>query len=176
MTDVRKLLKTLAERALRTPQEVPDAPGERPDRLSDALLALRVLVENWDDLMLGQPSLAGGMTPRGGTPHPAMRATPLGPPFGTPRLGSPRSSNRRPEEARLLSLLAEHRVSLRRAGDVDALLFPCRSCGEPFEAREDVLVVLREGGAEPPRPYAATHLRCRWWWWENPHSPIRPKG
>jgi hypothetical protein len=185
VSDVRRALKALAEKALQPPsgsaadlgREAPGT-GEGRDRLADALSALRLLVEHWDELIRSQPSMGNAaITTPSGTPPGGLgtRMGPFGTPRpGTPRPGTPRITSRRPDEAHLLSLLADHRVSLRRARDVPALLFPCRSCGEDFEPKDEVLVALR-GGPEPEKPHAATHLRCRWWWWESPHSPIHPK-
>ncbi len=145
---VRRLLRSLAQRALQTPQLA--GPEHAPERLDDALAALRLLMDNWDDLIR-----AGG-TSRGQTPAPASRAS-------------------RRQEVELLALLSAHQVVASVAGRADLRAPTCRCCGLRFEQRDDVLIYSSPpGSGRAGEPTIVTHLRCRWWWWESPDSPIRP--
>lgn len=167
MADVRKALRALAERALRATPRPDDGPSS--ERLSDALEALRLLLDHWDELLFpGALSHASALTPL--TPMPrsaAMRR-------GTPRSASPSSAGLgRPEEVTLLALFAERGVKVHPAIDLRVLhARHCRKCSRPFVAGDDVLLYVPAGRSA--RDQVATHLRCRWWWWESPQSPIRP--
>lgn len=168
MADVRKALRALAERALRSTPRPDDGP--RSERLGDALEALRLLLDHWDELFLpGALSHASALTPL--TPMPRSH-----PRHSGPRSGTPSSAGLgRPEEVTLLALFAERGVKVHPAID-DRVLHSthCRKCGRPFARGNDVLVYVAPGRSA--RDEVATHLKCRWWWWESPQSPIRPSS
>ncbi|HEX8795519.1 MAG TPA: hypothetical protein VF765_31430 [Polyangiaceae bacterium] len=68
------------------------------------------------------------------------------------------------DEFALVALLGQHAVKMLRYEVDDGTQHLCRSCGVAFEPSDQVLV----------HGDAATHYNCRWWWWDSPHSPIRP--
>ena len=138
--------------------------------MSDALEALRLLLENWDELLLpGALSHASALTPL--TPMP--RGGPSGLRSSSPRSGSSSSAGvARPEEMTLLALFAERGVKLHQSIDPAAHARACRKCLQPFVRGDDVLVYIVPGRSA--RDQVTTHLKCRWWWWESPQSPIRP--
>jgi hypothetical protein len=166
VADVRKALRALAERALRKTPRPDDGPSS--ERLSDALEALRLLLDHWDELFLpGALSHASALTPL--TPMPRRE----GPRSASPRSGSPSSAGLgRPEEMTLLALFAERGVKVHSAIDPAAHARACRKCLRPFVRGDDVLVYVQPGRSA--RDQVTTHLKCRWWWWESPQSPIRP--
>lgn len=167
MADVRKALRALAERALRATPRPDDGP--RSERLGDALEALRLLVDHWDELFLpGALSHASALTPL--TPMPRTGGTRR----ASPRSASPSSAGLgRPEEVTLLALFAERGVKVHPAiDDRAAQARHCRKCSRPFVRGDDVLIYVPPGRGA--RDEVATHLKCRWWWWESPQSPIRP--
>jgi hypothetical protein len=138
--------------------------------MNEALEALRLLLEHWDELLLpGALSHASALTPM--TPMPRR---------GSPRSASPRSASPssaglgRPEEMTLLALFAERGVKLHTSIDPAAHARACRKCSRPFVRGDDVLVYLQAGRSA--RDQVSTHLKCRWWWWESPQSPIRPSN
>ena len=171
MADVRRMLKALAEKALRpTPQ-----PGDEPraERMADALEALRLLLDHWDELFLpGALSHASALTPL--TPIPRRAdARGSGPRSASPRSASPSSAGLgRPEEVTLLALFAKHGVRVYPAIGEPTRERHCRKCSRRFVAGDDLVVYSPPGASE----VMATHLKCRWWWWESPQSPIRPTG
>lgn len=67
------------------------------------------------------------------------------------------------DEFALVALLGQHAVKMLHYED-DGTRHVCRCCGVAFGQSDQVLVFGD----------AATHYACRWWWWDNPHSPIRP--
>jgi len=138
--------------------------------MSEALEALRLLVDHWDDLLLpGALSHASGLTPM--TPMPRR----VSPRSASPRSGSSSGAGlARPEEMTLLALFAERAVKLHPAIDPAAHARACRKCLQPFVRGDDVLVYVVPGRSA--RDQLTTHLKCRWWWWESPQSPIRPGG
>jgi hypothetical protein len=135
--------------------------------MSDALEALRLLIDHWDELLLpGALSHASALTPL--TPMPRS-----GPRSASPRSASPISAGLgRPEEITLLALFAERGVKVHTAIDPAAHARACRKCQRPFVRGDDVLVYIQPGRSA--RDQVTTHLKCRWWWWESPQSPIRP--
>jgi hypothetical protein len=68
------------------------------------------------------------------------------------------------DEFALVALLDQHGVKMLRYETGDGVRHVCRSCSVALEITDEVLV-YRD---------AATHYGCRWWWWDSPHSPIRP--
>lgn len=169
MADVRKALRALAERALRSTPRPDDGPSS--ERMSDALEALRLLLDHWDELFLpGALSHASALTPLTPMPRTSGRR------HIEPRSASPSSAGLgRPEEVTLLALFAERGVKVHAAiDDRQAHARYCRKCSRPFVLGDDVLVYVPPGRSA--RDEVATHLRCRWWWWESPQSPIRPSA
>jgi hypothetical protein len=136
--------------------------------MGDALEALRLLLDHWDELFLpGALSHASALTPL--TPMPRSNAQR----GSNPRSSSPSSAGPgRPEEMTLLALFAERGVKLHPAINPASHARACRKCLRPFVHGDDVLVYVEPG--KSARDQLTTHLQCRWWWWESPQSPIRP--
>jgi hypothetical protein len=68
------------------------------------------------------------------------------------------------DEFSLVALLGQHGVKMLRYEVDDGTRHLCRKCSAAFGPKDEVLVYGD----------AATHYGCRWWWWDSPHSPIRP--